>query len=114
MNKTFNKFPSVKMPSNYKCYSNWDNICNQITTDLNKIHKSKKVVVVEFYHGVDENEFKNEFNSRLNPKLYVDTKDALLLEEEIKKMVFPDVTDDRIFGHMSRLNLDDFFDKKKI
>ncbi len=114
MSTTFNKFPSVKMPSAYKCYSNWDHICNQITSDLNKIKKLKKIVVVEFYHGVDENEFINELNSRLEPTLFINAKDALLSEEEIKKMVFPDVTDDRIFGYMSRLNLIDFFDSNKI
>ncbi len=113
MRSTFNKFPSVKMPSKYKCYSDWDNICSQITDDINKIQKSRKVVVIEFYHGVNETEFENELNNRLKPILFINAKDALLSEEEIKKMVFSDVTDDRIFGYMSRLNLDDFFDDKK-
>ena len=114
MSAKFNKYPSVKMPDNFKCYVDWDAICNQITDDLNKINKSKKVVVVEFYHGVDENEFKNELNSRLNSDLFIDAKNALKSEEEVKSLVYPDVTDDRIFGYMSRLNLDSFFDSEKI
>lgn len=113
MRNTFNKYPSVKMRSEYKCWNNWDNICNQITNDLEKINKSKKIVVVEFYHGVNDDEFKDELNSRLNPEIFIDSKKAFLSEEEIKKMVFPDVTDDRIFGYMSRLTLDNFLDSKK-
>ncbi len=35
-------------------------------------------------------------------------------EEEIKKMVFPDVTNDRIFGFLTRLTMDAFFDPEKV
>ncbi|NOR27731.1 MAG: mannose-6-phosphate isomerase [Lutibacter sp.] len=114
MSTKFNKFPTVKMPSESTCYSNWDSICNQITEDLNKIQKSKKVVVVEFYHGVNENEFKKELNARINTTKFIEAKSALLSEEKIKQLVFPDVTDDRIFGYMSRLNLENFFNNEKI
>jgi mannose-6-phosphate isomerase class I len=114
MSTKFNKFPTVKMPSENTCYSNWNSICNQITEDLNKIQNKKKIVVVEFYHGVNEDEFISEFNSRLKPSTYIDAKRGFLSEEEVKKMVFPDVTSDQVFGFMSRLNLEDFFDSTKI
>jgi len=114
MSTKYNKFPSVKMPSEYTCYSDWDTICNQITNDLSKINKSKKVVVVEFYHGIDENEIATELISRLNPTYNINSSDAFLPEDEIKKMVFPDVTNDRIFGYFSRLTLDQYLDDEKI
>ena len=102
------------MPSAYKCYSDWEAICNQIIGDLNKIQKSKKVVVVEFYHGVNKKEFNEEFIQLLKPDLHIDSKNALLPENEIEHMVFPDVTNDRVFGYMTRLDLKDFFDSNKI
>jgi len=37
-----------------------------------------------------------------------------LPEEEIKKLVFQDVTNDRIFGFMTRLTMDTFFDSEKV
>lgn len=114
MNTKFNKYPSIKMPSEFKCYSDWDAIYSQIDADLSKVQKSKKVVVVEFYHGVDEIEFKTELNRRLNPQVFIDAKEALLSENEIQNMVNADVTDDRIFGYMSRLNLEAYFDSDKI
>jgi len=114
MNTKFNKFPSIKMPSAYKCLSGWDTICNQITNDLSKISNSKKVIVVEFYHGVDENEITTELISRLSPSCNINSSDAFLPEEEIKKMVFPDVTNDRIFGYLSRLTLDQYLDDEKV
>ncbi len=114
MNTKFNKFPSVKMPESFKCHTGWGNICEQITTDLNKIKKLKKVVVIEYYHGINEKEFNKEFVPVLKPDLHIDAKNALLPEKKIEEIVFPDVTDDRIFGFITRLDLDHFFDWDKI
>ncbi len=113
MNK-FNKFPSLKMPESYQCHSGWKNICEHIIEDLNKIEKSRKIVVVEYYHGINEKELNEEFIKLLKPDLHIDAKSALFPESDIKQMVFPDVTDDRVFGFMTRLNLDDFFDPNKV
>ena len=102
------------MPESHQCYAGWENICNQINNDLSRIERSKKVVVIEYYHGIDEKEFNEEFIKILKPDLHIDVKSALLVENDIKQMVFPDVTDDRVFGFMTRLDLKDFFDTNKI
>ena len=114
MNTEFEKFPSVKMPERYHCYSGWENICQQIIEDLYRIERSKKVVVVEYYHGINEKEINEEFIKILKPDLHIDAKSALLAESDVKQMIFPDVTDDRVFGFMTRLDLEDFFDTNKI
>jgi len=114
MNTEFKKFPSVKMPESYQCDSGWENICEQISEHLKRIEKSKKVVVVEYYHGINEKEINEEFIKILKPDLHIDAKSALLPESEIRQMVFPDVTNDRVFGFMTRLDLEDFFDINKI
>ena len=102
------------MPESHQCFAGWENICNQINNDLSRIERSKKVVVIEYYHGIDEKEFNEEFIKILKPDLHIDVKSALLVENDIKQMVFPDVTDDRVFGFMTRLDLEDFFDTNKI
>lgn len=102
------------MPESHQCFAGWENICNQINNDLSRIERSKKVVVIEYYHGIDEKEFNEEFIKILKPDLHIDVKSALLVENDIKQMVFPDVTDDRVFGFMTRLDLKDFFDTNKI
>ena len=38
----------------------------------------------------------------------------MLPEAEIKKMIFPDVTNDRIFGFLTRLTIEAFFDPEKV
>ncbi|SFZ93553.1 Mannose-6-phosphate isomerase, class I [Flaviramulus basaltis] len=114
MNNKFNKYPSVKIPSEYKCYSNWGNISNKIRNELTKIKKCKKIVVLDFYHGVAEDEINNELIRALKPKLIIESKDAFLSENEISEMIKQDVTDDRIFGYMTRLSLDKYFNQNRI
>ena len=114
MKTEFKKFPSVKMPESFQCNSGWENICEQINEDLKKIKKSKKIIVIEYYPGINEKEITEELITFLKPDLHINANSALLHESEIKQMVYQDVTDDRVFGFMTRLNLKDFFDDNKI
>ena len=45
---------------------------------------------------------------------YFFSKDCMLPENKIDSLVYPDVTDDEVFGYMTRLRLKDFFDASKI
>ena len=69
----------------------------------------KNVVVVETYHGVYDDEIISEVKKGLQPTLFINAKDAMLSENEIKELVYPDVTDDRIFGFLTRLQIEAFF-----
>ena len=114
MNSKYNKYPSVQMPDNSECFIGWKLILNQIQSELRKNQNSKKIIVVEYYHGVNEQEFFKEFVAPLKPDVHIDANQAMLSEEIIKDRVYPDVTDDEIFGYMTRLNLENFFDNNKI
>jgi mannose-6-phosphate isomerase class I len=46
--------------------------------------------------------------------LFIDSKKAMLPEGTIEKLVYPDVTDDQIFGALSNLNMRDYFDQGKL
>ncbi|MDE3059297.1 MAG: class I mannose-6-phosphate isomerase, partial [Bacteroidota bacterium] len=55
-----------------------------------------------------------EFSKGLAPELLVIAESLYWDENKIREMVYPDVTDDRIFGFLTRLCIDDFFDSGKI
>jgi mannose-6-phosphate isomerase class I len=82
--------------------------------DIAKIGKKTIVICVEYYPGILEDDVTSELITGIGPSLAVQAKDLLLPEEVIRKMVYPDVTDDRIFGYLTRLTLDAFFDQEKI
>ena len=71
------------------------------------------LIAIETYQGVDNTEVKSALGKYLKPHSYFSTEAAFKMESEIEEMVFPDVTDDRIFGFMTRLELKDFLDEEK-
>ncbi|KAA6307032.1 Mannose-6-phosphate isomerase ManA, partial [termite gut metagenome] len=67
----------------------------------------------ETYQGVYHEELIAGFN-QLQPELFVDTKELFLSEDSIRSKTHPDVTDDRIFGYMTRLSFADLLDGEKV
>ncbi|MCB0547917.1 MAG: class I mannose-6-phosphate isomerase [Phaeodactylibacter sp.] len=49
----------------------------------------------------------------LAPALILDAGQAYYSEDKIDELAFPDVTDDRIFGFMTRLTIESYFDPEK-
>ena len=111
----FNRFPVVEVQNpNYKVINGWESICISLTNAISAIQGKKKVVVIETYQGVIHEEIISNLKSGLKFDRFVLADDFMLPEEEIKKMIFPDVTNDRIFGFLTRLTMDAFFDPEKV
>jgi mannose-6-phosphate isomerase class I len=111
----YNRFPVVEVDNpNYKVEIGWDSIINILNQSISEIPGNKKVVVVETYQGVIHEEIISNIKKGLKFDHFILASDFMLPEEEIKKMVFPDVTNDRIFGFLTRLTMEAFFDPEKV
>lgn len=110
----FNNLPNVAVKGNFTVSKGWSAISQQILADVSKSGKSNNVVVVDYYQGVLVEATTQALTENIKPKLVIDTRDLMWNEEKIKAMVFPDVTDDRIFGYMTRLTINAFFDPAKV
>jgi mannose-6-phosphate isomerase class I len=109
----FNKTPSIKISGwEQECWTGWESICTELSDRLRKLNKSREVVAVECYQGVDHEEILNNLKRLISFDHFINTADLFLPEKKIIEITYPDVTDDRVFGYMTRLNLIDFFDKK--
>ena len=86
----------------------------EIRHAIAKIKKKTRIVVVETYQGVIDEELTDAMMEGLAHDLWIDARAALKEEEDVKQMIYPDVTDDRIFGALSRLNIQDFMDQDKV
>ncbi|MEM7107343.1 MAG: class I mannose-6-phosphate isomerase [Bacteroidota bacterium] len=109
---TYDKFPYVEIedPSAY-CWKNWDEITSEFQTTLKD--RAGYVMVVDLYQGVDQVAYLEELKNRMSFDYVIEVSQALKSPEEIQKMVYPEVTDDRVFGYMTRLKLTEFFDQSK-
>ncbi|GJM64447.1 class I mannose-6-phosphate isomerase [Persicobacter diffluens] len=104
----FNLQPSIKVKHQYSCQKGWAEIAAQLAA------ASARVLVVECYQGVHVENVIAEIEDHLKPALLINSQEAMLEPAQIQQMVQPDVTDDRVFGYLTRLKISAFFDSQKI
>jgi len=91
----------------------WDKVYITLLQHILAIKKTKKIIVLDYYQGVLEDEVDKNLFSLLPGHRY-NANDYLHTEENIQQLVYPDVTDDAIFGYITRLEIKDFFDPEKV
>ena len=111
--KTFEIYPSLKLPEVASTSGNTA-IVEQLSEAISKIDGGKKVVVFDYYHGVNEQSILNEIVSKLNPTCLIDSARAKYPEEVVQEKFGEYITDDRICGVFYWGGIDKFFDKSEI
>ncbi len=107
MNSNFNKFPVIRILS-HQCITGWENICREI------IKNKPTTIAIECYPGVFIKEIMTAVQELLNPGVIIDTSEAMKPEDDIAAMVQKYVTDDPVFGYITPLELEDYFDSSKV
>ena len=110
----FQKKPIVEIKTNSKIYTGWEEILSQLLSFSKRINKDRKIIIIEFYQGVFEAEIVNEISKRIKPELLITTASLYFNQDKIEKILQPYVTIDRIFGYMTKLDIDAFFDPEKV
>jgi Phosphomannose isomerase len=110
MKSNFNKYPFIKASDkSEQCTTGWEDIANVLNQHIERLG-GRVVVAIDCYHGVLHDEVENALREFLTYNTFVRTTDAFKPSEEIAEMVYPDVTDDRIFGFVTKLTINSFFD----
>ncbi|MEZ4946439.1 MAG: class I mannose-6-phosphate isomerase [Cyclobacteriaceae bacterium] len=108
----FNKFPSVKVNTSGTCQVGWETIGAELAKAI-KV-KSVKRVVIECYQGVFVDDIKTWIAGEFPKAELIDASTVFKSEKEIRELTHPDVTDDRIFGVMTKRCLSDLIDAEKV
>lgn len=103
----YDRFPSTKITGTI--LQGWD----AVHALLVECFKAKKVVAVDFYAGVREEEVAGELGV-LSPTLFINTRNLMKPQDEIKAMTERFMTDDILFGYVTNLTLNDYFDAEKL
>ncbi|MDR3688150.1 MAG: class I mannose-6-phosphate isomerase [Fimbriimonas sp.] len=106
---SYDKFPFVSVPGGAgKATTGWDSITDRLA-------RTCHVLTVECYPGVDTVGVCRELADRLDPVLVIETRDLLLCECAINRLVEPFLGgDDPVFGFLSGLTLPQFFDPERV
>ncbi|MDQ5980061.1 MAG: hypothetical protein QG602_3036 [Verrucomicrobiota bacterium] len=111
----YEKFPHFPVPGAKSCATGWDAIASRLLEAAGLSRRSRCVLVVECYPGVDEAQVRAELSARLAPVVAPDPREALLPPDKIEALVAPFLGgDDPVFGFLSNLALPQFFDPAKV
>lgn len=115
MKSNFNKYPVLNVAENDEsCRTGWESICEAINENIQtkRADNEKVLLVIDCYQGVYFDVLKKHFMEKLEYDEFIVAREAFKSEEEIRKMIYPDLTDDRVFGRITKLNILDYFDKR--
>ncbi|HOF21915.1 MAG TPA: mannose-6-phosphate isomerase, partial [Bacteroidales bacterium] len=111
----FNQHPAVPVREYNDGYSGgWNEISGTLSEQLEENNSGRKVIVVDCYQGVLFEELLSLFSDMMKPVLTITSRDYFLPPEEISRITWPDVTDDRVFGYVTRLTIKDFISPGKL
>lgn len=112
----YDKSPVVRMPEAFAgcCYTGWEDITAVLQQRIQTINKPRTTLVVECYQGVQDEELILSLKQAFPDALFLLSGQGMLPEELLNVRLKDDITDDEIFGYMTRLNMDCYFDADKV
>ncbi len=116
LKSNFNKRPFVPVKGmEDACQTGWEEIGQKLKDTVEKRTSQKSIVlVVETYQGVLYDDLLSKIEKVLQPGLLIDTESLFIEENQVRQLTQPDVTDDRVFGYMTRLKMSDLIDDEKV
>ena len=112
----YDKFPKVAVPGgNHGVTRGWAAIASELHGVLNALPHTSPLLAIECYPSVFVSEIRDGLQTVMTGALWIDSSEAMLSAAEVDRLVAPDLGgDDPVFGRMSRLSLEQFFDPTKI
>ncbi|MBX2966591.1 MAG: class I mannose-6-phosphate isomerase [Cyclobacteriaceae bacterium] len=108
----FNKSPFVKIKNQEPCLTGWDAILEKVSQEIEQ--RKATSIVIECYQGIMVEDMLPIVEQKFPTAKVINSATALKSEGEIIRITHPSVTDDRIFGVITNLNMKDLFDDSRI
>ncbi|MGY4044135.1 class I mannose-6-phosphate isomerase [Aeromonas hydrophila] len=107
----YDKFPEVVVAGHEgAACAGWDAIAHQLVAKVNGQGRAKVVLVIDCYHGVDQDELRSQLLARFGPHTLIDVEQARLPESKVLAMLERFITEDRVFGVLAPHKMVEFFD----
>ena len=107
----YDKFPATLTEG--KLWKGWPAILAQWAAVRAERGAARQIWVVECYQGVHMESLRAALE-QLAPDRLIESDTLFKSAEEIERMTYPYVTDDRLFGFRARFTYADFFDKERL
>ena len=111
----YDKHPFVQVEElNHSCVEGWQAIGAALNAEVKSLKIKLAILIIECYPGVLDEELIRQLKKNIHHQLWIEVNDAYKDEDLIREMIYPDVTDDRVFGFLTRLTMDDYFSVAKM
>jgi len=109
----YDKYPVVEVPGyENSCVCGWDGIMAAI--ERTRASRQVSTIVFECYQGVIDTEVLTAIKAHFpQASLYLSSL-AMKAQDELYEILKGDITDDEIFGYMTRYTMDVYFDREKL
>lgn len=109
----YDKYPVVVVPDmGDRCICGWASIMSRLRNEI--VGKRHPVIVFECYQGVYDKEVLDAIQVEFADASIYLSADAMKSESELFSILKDDITDDRVFGYMTRYTMDVYFDENEV
>ena len=113
--RNYEKNPVIEMKGMEKeAFQSYENILEELKSKIESLNKKKIVMILDYYHGVDEKEVYENLVSKTGAVKLINIADYKLSEKYLSDELKREITEDRVFGVLSVRTIEEFFDMKKI
>jgi mannose-6-phosphate isomerase class I len=102
---SYDKHPFVPVGAAEDCAVGWSEVTRTIAS-----HHKTGVLCIECYPGVSLDELENALQMYLGPKAIIRARDSYKTPKALETMFHSVLGDDRVFGRMNGLLIEDYFD----
>ncbi|MGL5616289.1 MAG: class I mannose-6-phosphate isomerase [Sarcina sp.] len=107
----YDKYPEIVVSeSNRGAFLGYEEICNEIKS---KLTGKKNIVAIDCYMAVYEEEILENILKYINFDKVFLTKEIFLDKKSLDKLFSNDLTEDRVFGRITNMELSDLIDESK-
>ena len=103
----YDKFPATRIQG--EVIKGWQDIIAHIVASASQ----EQNIAIELYTGVYEKEVIDAFEAEFTNRI-INVRDVMKAEQEIIAMTERYMTDDVLFGYVTPLTIDDYFDTEKL
>ena len=106
----YDKYPTIEVGEAGECCAGWDAIAAALAPAI----RDGRPLCICCYPGVSMDEISKALRSRLHASAFFLSDQCLKSPEELRRMMSDLLGEDRVFGRMSDLSLEDYFDTHKL